>query len=82
MISASQLPENPTPEQLKAVFALTIESVYLDGVDEILDGPNVEGKMITGQFRQGRKKFDVKIAGGEIDFKPTADMTDEEFGGE
>lgn len=81
MIPATQLPENPTPEQLKAVFAVAIESVYLDGVDEILEGPTLKGKTLTGQFRQGRKKFDVQIANGEINFKPTKDMTDEEFGG-
>lgn len=81
MIPAAQLPENPTPEQIKAAFALTIESVYLDGVDEILEGPTLKGKTLTGQFRQGRKKFDVRIANGEINFKPSAGMTDKEFGG-
>ena len=81
MVTASQLPENPTPAQIKAVFALTIESVYQDGVDEILEGPTLKGKTIRGKFRQGRKKFDVQIANGEIMFQPTKDMTDAEFGG-
>lgn len=79
--SVSQLPENPNPEQLKAVFALTIESVYQDGVDEILEGPTLKGKTIMGKFREGRKIFDVKIANGEIAFQPAAGMTDKEFGG-
>jgi hypothetical protein len=80
-LTAAQLPENPNPAQLRAVFALTIESVYLDGVDEILEGPTPKGKAITGKFREGRKVFDVKIVNGEIMFQPSAEMTDEEFGG-
>lgn len=78
---AIKLPDNPTPAQLKAVFAVTIESVYQDGVDEILQGPTVKGKTITGKFREGRKIFDVTIKDGVIDFKPAAGMTDAEFGG-
>lgn len=67
------LPENPTPEQLKATFALTIESIYQDGVEEILEGPTLEGKTIRGKFRDGAKIFDVAIANGQIEFKPSAD---------
>lgn len=81
MIKAANLPDNPTPAQLKSVFALTIESVYQDGVDEIMEGPTMKGKTITGVFREGRKIFDVTIRNGEIDFVPAKGMTDAEFGG-
>jgi len=81
MIKAANLPDTPTPAQLKAVFAITIESVYQDGVDEIMEGPTLDGKAITGVFREGRKIFDVTISNGEIDFVPANGMTDAEFGG-
>jgi len=82
-LTAAQLPENPNPEQLKAVFALTIESIYQDpeGVSEITKGPELKGRSIRGQFRSGRKVFDVVISNGVIDFQPAAGMTDKEFGG-
>lgn len=76
-----KLPDNPTSDQLTAIFALTIESVYRDGVDEVLDGPTVDDAgAIRGKFRDGKKLFDVVIAGGVIDFKPSRDNDPDAFG--
>lgn len=76
------LPDNPTPEQLKAVFALTIESIYLDGVDEILDGPWREGGALVGKFRDGNKIFDVKIKKGTMVYVPAPEADPTAFEGE
>lgn len=74
------LPENPTPEQLVAIFAMIIESVYTDGVEEIISGPRKEGGVTLGKFRDGRKIFDVEIRGTEITIKPSEGADPEAFG--
>lgn len=76
-----KLPENPTQEQLQAGFAKMIETVYTDGVDEILDGPFNDGNILWGKFRGGRKVFDVEVdvKSMDIDYAPAPETDPSEF---
>ncbi|MEC4853599.1 MAG: hypothetical protein SAJ12_21675, partial [Jaaginema sp. PMC 1079.18] len=77
----TQLPDESTPEQRQAVLKALIETTYSDGVDEILNGPEIDEKgRLHGVFRDDRKIFEVWIYESrgkwQIEYKPLSGVTD------
>ena len=64
-----KLPDNPTPEQFKKAEPLVIkqiiESVYTDGIDQLVNYRQVKPGKYTGEFRDGEKRFSFDFEEGK-----------------
>jgi hypothetical protein len=67
-------PDDLTVEQSKALLKASLETIYLDGIDEILDyaldpDKGAEGTM-WGSFRDGEKvfEFEYNLAKNELTY--------------